>query len=242
MNRIMSNKLLSLIKNDIVLRWSTITNTTFTILAVLLLFNLVSPQNIYQVIDNPLGYFFLLYVGGFIVTSSAFRSYHDKKKSYFTLMLPCSSWERFLSKLLLTSILYAAVTLFLYSIFYWLIGLIIFAFHRKTVWFNPLQLSVLKAIAVYIILQSVVLMGSVYFKKHVIMKTILSIACFGIVLVIFVYLVSTLLLHNIPFSFVTYAVPFTSTAIQSVIYSVVWVLLAPFCWLVTYQRVKEIEV
>ena len=57
----------------------------------------------------------LLFIGGYIVTSLTFKELHLNGQSVFYLALPGSSLEKFVSKLMVTSVGYAFGSLFFYT-------------------------------------------------------------------------------------------------------------------------------
>jgi hypothetical protein len=117
----------------------------------------------------------ILILGGFIFTSLAFGELHQNGRSIGYLTLPGSMLEKFLSKLITTSVGYAAGLLFFYS----LVALaseglnqLILGHHHAL--FNPVGRDVLLLVAVYLVTQSVYLAGSVFFRKAAFLKTVLA--------------------------------------------------------------------
>jgi hypothetical protein len=127
----------------------------------------------------------LLFLGGFIVTSLAFREVWQNGSGIAYLMLPGSLFEKFLVKLLMTSIGFAVGTLVFMSaagaVSETLDRLLFGAGHG---FFNPFTPAVLQAVVRYLVLQSFFLLGSIWFRKLAFVKTVLSIVVFGIALAI----------------------------------------------------------
>jgi hypothetical protein len=222
-----------LIKHDLIINKSIIFTTALTLAIVLFLYALIFGNDSYNF--HPAAYVLLLFVGGFWISSLAFKDLHDKQKSYIFLTLPCSNFEKFFSKLLLTSAGYILVTLlgfYLLSLLMFVVDLLLLK-HGQA-FFNPFRDDILFYIRDYIILQSVFLLGSIYFKGHAMTKTILSLACLALIFVLFTFLVVILFLGPLGLSLMH-----VFTGIFS---SIFWLLLAPCCWFIAYIRVREIEV
>lgn len=234
-----------LLKSDLVLKKSSILIVAMTIIGVLLFYNLISPYNILSVDYHPTGFIFLLFIGGILISSRGFKNLHDKTSNYFYLTLPCSNFEKFLAKLGLTSIIYALALLALYTLFYWALAAISLVFFHHNYFITTLFLaSTWKTIWTYIVIQSVFLLGSIYFKTLPLIKTILVTACMGIIL--FILLTSIMkifftgyLINGISWNMHLSSAHFITMRILQYVF---WILLAPFCWTVTYFRLEEIEV
>jgi len=234
-----------LLKSDLISKKSSILTITLTIVGVLLFYNLVLPYNILSVNYHPTGFIFLLFLGGIWISSRGFKHLHDKASNYFYLTLPCSNFEKFLVKLVLTSIIYAVAILALYTFFYWVLAAISLVFFRHNYFIvTPFLTTTWKTIWLYIVVQSIFLLGSIYFKKLPLIKTILTAACVGIILFILLAIIAKAFFNG----FLISAFPWTPHLISThsatirAFHYIFWILLAPFCWVVTYFRLKEIEV
>lgn len=222
-------RLFWLIKNDLRLQ----TKTMLIVAGTLVVFFALLPL---QVASSVTAYFLVLYVGGFIVTSVAFNELHNRNRAYLSLLLPCSNLERFLNKWLLTSIGYALgvlITFYFFSLLSFIVNLLVF--HQHIAILNILQPELWIGIAKYIILQSIILLGAIVFRKYALIKTALVLGCFLIVLsaisIIFVWMFCANCFQA------GYFVP----AILHGGYFIFWVILAPFCWYITYLRLTEYE-
>jgi hypothetical protein len=118
----------------------------------------------------------LLFLGGFIVTSLAFREIRQNGGGILYLTLPASSLEKFASKLLTTSVGYAVGS----AVFYTAVAAaseginrLIFGFGNS--FFNPFETGVLQALGYYLVAQSVFLLGSIWWRKLAFLKTVLTI-------------------------------------------------------------------
>ncbi len=244
MSILATNRLFKLLKRDVYINKSAILITSITIAAILLLYNLISPFNIHSINNHPSMYYLILFLGGIWVTSACFRDVHDKKQAYFLLTLPASSLEKWLSRLLLTSVGFAVGALVVYSVIYWVIGLLTsLIFRQHLVLFNPFNPTIWRYILQYAVLQSVFFLGAIYFKKHSLIKTILALCLIGIVLTIFGFFISLFTFKHIFMHFFIFP-NFSDLhlfSFASTLYLLIWALITPCCWLVSYQRLKECE-
>lgn len=233
-----------LCKNDLILNKSTIIISLATTLGILFLYNIITPQNITETSYNPAAFIMILFFGGIWISSTAFRDLHNPKKSYFFLALPCSSLEKFSEKLFMVTIFYAFAVLIFYSVFYWIIAAFYFLITQQnyfsTIIFDTRTWHIILS---FIVMQSILLLSSAYFKKHVILKTILTLTCLGIILSAITSTSFYLFFHN-AFTFNASLVPnFAAiTPFAKAVYFTIEILIAPTCWIATYFRIKEIEV
>jgi hypothetical protein len=129
----------------------------------------------------------LLFLGGFIVTSLAFREAQQNGGSgIFYLTLPASSLEKYASKLLTTSVGYALGSVVFYTAVAAAsegINRLIFGFGNP--FFNPFDLRVLEGIGYYLVAQSIFLLGSIWWRKVAFLKTwgLLMAVAFGIAVI-----------------------------------------------------------
>ncbi len=133
--------------------------------------------------DYYLGFYQnLLLLGGFIVTSLAFREMWHNGGGTFYLTIPGSIFEKLTSKLLVTSLGYAlGSTIFFTAAAVLSEGLNLLIFGVGHGFFNPLTMGVLRLIAIYLVAQSVFLLGSIWFRKLAFVRTVLWIAIFAAV-------------------------------------------------------------
>lgn len=180
----------------------------------------------------------VLFLGGFILTSQCFNELHNTELAYHYLTLPCTNFERFLSKWLLTSVGYAIgimVLFYLFSLFCMGYNLVLFqnliglpSIFEPAVWYK---------VGTYIVLQSIVLLGAVVFKRYSLLKTALTLGCIFLTLAVVTWTVGIKLS---PFWIPSAVQNFDIfTTITGVLF---WAVLAPFCWTVTYFRISEYEI
>jgi len=237
-----------LIKEDIYTRRHSIIISAITLGCFLLLINLIWPKNRLTINESPTLYYWILYIGGFFTSALAFKKYHTPRQNYFYLMLPANPSEKFLSNLLITSIGYALFTLICYTLFYDLIALLSKATHAASVFFNPLSGNLWGNILTYITLQSIILLGSAFFKKHVLIKTALSLSIIALILFIFISLIGWGALNTYIFNdlltfpdLTTLQTVKAQTLLES-IKALLWIAFIIIMWITTYIRLKEIEV
>lgn len=131
----------------------------------------------------------ILVIGGFVVSSTAFSELSDPKTGIHYLMLPGSTLEKYVAKLILTSIGWTVSVLVLYifaSVVGTLLGGLFFATTPGV--FLPATRTIWVSIAGYLVAQSVFLFGSIYFRKVAFLKTALSAIVIAISLgVVFVF-------------------------------------------------------
>jgi hypothetical protein len=208
-----------------------------------------------------LGYFRnMLFLGGFILTSMAFREVRQGGGGIFYLTLPGSLFEKLLAKLLLTSLGYAlgcAIFFTAATAVSQLLNMVLFGSGNGV--FNPFDPVVLRMGALYLVTQSVFLLGSIWFRKLAFLKTVLwiLIISFGAV-VVFGIAARILLAHplwaggslRLDFGSQGFSGMFgrgsggpanlgiVRAAGQILVYGV----LAPVCWLAAYFKLGETEV
>ncbi len=191
----------------------------------------------------------LLYISGFILTKSAFSNLHHTHKGYRYVTLPASNFEKFFARWLLTGILYPFVFIVL---MYALLPLgTLIKLNVSPISSKPLleeqafweQVStafsnMYHILMHYLVLHSVVFLGCIYFKKHALFKTGLTlmtlVSCMMLLFALVVYFLCPgcmmlSFLHLLEAIFLSG-------------YYFFWILLAPLCLLIAYVRFKEYEV
>ncbi len=114
----------------------------------------------------------VLLIGGFVVSSMGFSELRDEKTSIHYLMLPGSALEKYLAKLLLTSIGWVVAVVALYSITtVAAAGIASVLFSRHPGLWIPIDRGSWVTIATYLAVQPVLLFGSVYFRQTAFLKT-----------------------------------------------------------------------
>lgn len=231
-NPLSLTRIVNLMKHDLIVRKKNILITAVTIILLLALV----PGHI---TSTNSAYFNVLFIGGFVITAMSFKELCDQKSAAFYLTLPASNIERFVSKWFMTSIGYALGLLVVYCAF-GLLSLLInqVVFGQTFYMFNLLSPALWAGISKYIILQSVVLLGAITFKKNVLVKTALVVSAlsilFGLASVLFVYIFCPNCLIG----------GFAQLVMSSMYGAnfIFWIVLAPFCWYITYLKLTEVEI
>lgn len=205
------------------------------------------------------GIFFInaLFVAGLIATSLVFRDFYAKDRGYFSLLLPASSFEKYLSKFLITTAGYVVGGIVVYFVYSCMaMGIAYALFGGSYGIFNPFTASLWKLIGGYIVAHSIFFFGAVFFRNAAYVKTLLSLIVLAIVFTIFASLVTALTAVTwmddiLPFAmkgFTNFTLPNTGPvvnflSVMSVISrSFVYFILPPALWVIGFIRFKEIEV
>lgn len=191
-------------------------------------------------------YAFNLIVGGFILSSLAFRDLGNTLKAYQYLTLPASVFEKFFSMWLLTTlgwIIGFTIVFMLYAVMGNALGNFFFS-HKTYLPFDLFSEVPLNALKTYFILQGVFLVGAVHFKGYVFPKTlftlILAAAACGIIAY---FIMADLFRHGEEDLFNPELL--MDMPVYQVWLVIQWLfcwVLAPLCWVITYFGLKEKEV
>lgn len=197
-----------------------------------------------------------LFIAGFIMTSRAFLEVHLKSRNHDWLMLPASLPEKWLSRLLLTT-LGVGIGMMLY---FWLFsllaaGLSALLYGRAYPLFNPVDHEIGLLVANYMVLQSIFFAGAAYFKKAHFIKTVLAISGFAVAMVLLTVGAARVLVphelldmtatHPLAHLDISSVPPLLEpaarvvTVIARIFY---WAILGPLFWVLAYFRLTEIEV
>jgi hypothetical protein len=209
----------------------------------------------------------LLLVGGLVVTSLAFREIRQNGGGIFYLTIPGSIFEKFTTKLLMTSVGYALGSAIFFTAATAISqGITLLIFGTGPGVFNPLSVGVLRMMLIYIAVQSVVLLGSVWFRRIALVKTALAATIFVLGAAVLVAVVARIVLAghfawhgaaNASFrggwnldlnngQLQTIFAPGTTAYAGLMVFRtlgkvLLW-LAAPVAWLAGYFRLREVEV
>ena len=202
-----------------------------------------------------------LFVGGFIITSLSFREdMYGKSTQHNWLMLPASPLEKLSVKVIFSAILYPILLLLFISASSLIIeGVNTLFFGKHYLVFNPVQPFYWKMILIYIVTQSIFLMGAAYFRKASFVKTILMSNLLSLVIGLISLLVVRIIFNKyfdgmfidnvlIGNNFeVRFSSPESINGIvefrvfETIGKVLFWVFVAPFCWVVSYFRIREVQ-
>lgn len=248
-----------LIRNSLFLGRSLILIFSAAIGGMVILLSILSakyrgPLEIYSIFYS-IFYYVTLYTGGFILTENIFKELHHETKGAAWLSLPASTFEKFTCRLVITAVMYPIGIMMLF----FLISLISEGIMRN-LWgpghgldlFNPFTRMILINTLIYFILQSVFLLGGVYFKTHAIIMTILSLAIYSFIFYMIIGFTGKILFkdffflwHFVYMSDIMNSMPglsFIGSILKWAVYIGFWYLLAPLCWVIGYFRLKEKEI
>ncbi len=250
------NRIFYLIRNEVFSNYRKIL-TIFGALAAILFVIMIFNRFFQSTADIYTGWFGnVLIIGGLIYASSMFSDLHHPQKGIQYIMLPASMEEKLLSKLIMGTIGYTLTVI----VFFYLFSLIMSCFSllisgHVTALFNPLVSNVGWEILNFIVIQSVFMLGSVYFKRSPFFKTILALFVFFFLASICGILIIRLVYHdffgkfinggsmnlNIPdiTGYINNSFARNIPGIAKILY---WFVMAPVFWVVSYFRLKETEV
>ena len=259
-----ANRIKALLERDIFLstRSIVVTSITLGLLVIAITFvNNISINTGYSTLSTFATFFVFV---GFAVTARSFSDMHSKERAYEWFMLPASILEKFLSKLLFTTVGWTLLFLAVYSISS-LLGEVlgILAFGHRHPFFNPLHPDVWRVVLDYCIIQSVFLFGAAYFKRNNLVKTVLAVVLFFSVFAILLFLAGRFFFYGFFTDFVYHngsgqyrfffdwntlpaGINRRLVDILRVVYTAVkfiyYALLAPLFWFFTYLRITGKEV
>jgi hypothetical protein len=123
----------------------------------------------------------LMILGGFIFSSGIFKELHQPGSGPFYLALPATTFEKLLSKVLITTIGFAvAILAFMTAVSALSEALNRAIFGVGHSLFNPISRASLQVAAFYLVGQSSYLLGSIWFRKTAFLKTVLATAVVAI--------------------------------------------------------------
>lgn len=225
------------IKKELFCHHKTLLNYIATIFCVLLLYCIIVPENSYETNFHASSFTMLLLIGGCWLSSLAFKEAHNYREGTEFLLLPSSNLEKFIGKLLLNTLGYFLV---ISTIFFCVSSLTFvlykFLFHYNQPLFNIFTPSIGKYFWIYIVLQSIILFGSIKFKKNVLSKVILIVCVFTMLLMLLFLIYSLVFIGPKAYFSVNWSHPFIK-----MISFVFWYLVAPFCWFMTFLKLQNKE-
>lgn len=203
---------------------------------------------------HQIWYSIILLGGGFYFTSTSFNELNAKEERMNYLALPASVFEKFSMKLLVTTIGYLVGVTLLYWLFAQVEDMIsqrYFNFSFSA--FNPFDEFNWFMIKLYLVIQSVFILGAVAFNRFAFFKTLFSLWLLelgiGILALIFIRIIFAGYFESlfIPRDNIR-AIPdhdfrdFAQYTLWPALQYIFWYILAPVMWIVTYFKLKEREV
>ncbi len=203
-------------------------------------------------------YSVMLSISGFLMTRKIFKDLHDDVKGVAWLTLPASLFEKIASRVALSTIVWAAIivlSFFLISLISEGVNLLLIG--RCHSLFSPFDKDVFLRTVVYFILVSIYHLGLVYFKRHAVFKTFLSLFIYFLFLCLTAYITAKIFFGGL-FTDVLYMsdpvrnIPLYIAENDNLvrIWSLTkwtvkigfWYVLAPLCWIIGYFRLRETEI
>lgn len=196
----------------------------------------------------------VIFWGGLIFTSVIFYEFNDKTGTHHYLSLPASTFEKFLSKWLITAIFFPIVATLLFWV-YTKIGDAIYFNHVKRSGYVPWKLTdwwSLFFLKIYIVYQSTFLIGAIVFQKYTFFKTSIVHWIVGIVSTIIGAILFRIIFADMfdgLFSPKEYldmqtseeVIHFMENKILSILEFALWFLVPPIMWAVGFFKLKEKE-
>ena len=216
--------------------------------------------------DNYLAIFgfALLFIAQLELGNHTFDEYKQERSATQWLMLPASSFEKWLSSFL-TSFLVVLVFLLVVSVSTLTANLLVslFGWGNLVPIFNPFGHDALLLLKLYVWVHPVLFFSAIYFKKRPMIKTFGALSLLLIVWLLYTGSLVNLMLGDLISAsvqdFQTQAravevlrignfleirgedVQFTSTLFTQMVSTILTLLYFSFCWLMSFLRFKEVE-
>ena len=195
-------------------------------------------------------FYFGLFVLGTFYASQYYHDLGSKPKGSNFLLVPASTFEKFLCSLLFTAVLFFIV----FTSAFYLVDVLMVSIanslpgidlpEAKATVINIFDISpfssddntTLNFLLIFFSIQSIFLLGSVYFKKYNFIKTIIS----GFIIWFILFLLTYFFYHQFFPEGNDQGAPlpkWLGTLLKSVIYAI-----APLLWIVTYYSLKQKQV
>ena len=150
--------------------------------------------------DTPIAPYFymsMVFFGGIILTSLSFGELGDQKKELAYLLLPGSTFEKYLSRYILTSWVYMAGCLFVYSVFIIIARGVYPLLSDQPFSFTAcFDFKLGRSLYFYPLIHPVFFLGALYFRRQALLKTAVVAIALPVILVCFQTLLTRILYHN----------------------------------------------
>ena len=248
-----------LLKRDFHSKWKEYAISLGAAFGVFLVIMVITSK--FEILDYSVHYGWLsiiLFIFGFIFTSSAFKDAHKKLLNHDWLMLPASTLEKFLEKLILYAVIIPAVTIVLYWVFNFLALLVIRMFFGEYYpVFNIADPAVWKMYGHFILVSSVFVIGAAWFKKNNFIKTIVALVIISFIISILSSLIGWIVFNDYFWPMVhgdfnfgyDFGDGFDMDRLESLGHGILRLLkifyfglLAPVCWFGAWLKLREVEV
>jgi hypothetical protein len=222
--------------------------TLFGFFSVILFFSALNNANAWEKMNT-------FYIAGFIISGMfisgmAFTNFRSKEKTMNYLMLPASTLEKFISELLITTIVFAIAYTIIFYAFNTATYLLGSMYGFPVDFVSLSDMHILEGFMYYVIFQSIFLAGSATFRKVPLFFTSFTLFVAAIAILIFTVIITTLFkgeFENLAFNnFNINSNTFPEMDIENHYLVLIpkymfYYLTAPVFWLVTYFKLKEKE-
>jgi hypothetical protein len=176
MNTFNVSRFLRVIGNDLLQQWRKTWIATLAFAGIGLICYLTNTDP--HTAEQPAIYLVLFpaaLLGGLVLTSTIFADLHHPLQSAQYLTLPCSNLERFVSRYLLTGLIYYGYVLLVYAVFDWAAGqLALLIMEKRGLAFAPFSPRMRDVTLWYFGLHGLAFGGAIYFRSYTLIKTALS--------------------------------------------------------------------
>lgn len=192
------------------------------------------------------GIFFLII--GIFHTGGVYSEFAQPATRQDYLLLPASHLEKWSSRWLRTLPLYILSFTLVYWLASWIMNLVcLLAFNEIHSAFNPFQEKIWDYWQIYIIAHAVFMIGAVHFNKAATIKTALSVLVLQTAISFIIGIAAWIIFKSwsIEESMVTFNFDFSEQLellFGKVGQLILWLVLVPFFWWVSFLKLKEKEV
>lgn len=216
--------------------------TTLALFGIVFFYSSVIKSN--QSIDGLYQNYFkgILYIAGIILASKALNGMRQKSQNADFLLTPASAFEKTLTPLFVVSVFFPIYLIIAMTCGSVLIENINSMFlNKSSPIFNILENGAIGFIPKWLTLQAAFFLGSSWFSKNNLIKTVIALCIITFSVVMFTFLCAKIILPelHISTSFHTLTVALKSNSVFLTIGAAILTLTA---WLLTWFKVKEMEI
>ncbi len=251
------NRLKHLVLRQIFFNHKNLLIATAVVVGIVLFSGIVSmvfSDNSFNINELQGSIFRFFIIGGYIFTSIIFTELNAPHRGYLYLTLPASTFEKLMSAWLTTTIIYvmySIIVIYMINILFWLFAVLVLS--KSIEFINVFSIEMLKTYGVYMVTQSVFLLGAIYFRKSNFFKTLLTVFVCIIGIILFIGISAKLLFNSVSFNNMWFNDHFSKAKVEHYKYVgdnvlkpigefLFWGAMAPFFLTVAYFRLKEREV
>ena len=237
-------RMLLLIKNDVMVNHRSWLITSAAIAGVLFVFAVVFDQ--LSPVFYTSSFTSILFILGLIMSSRAFQELQDKTRNEAYLLLPASALEKTASRLFIVTLGLIIYLLVFFTALSVVIGLVRMLLNAEAYFFNPFNSGLWLMILIYLHVQSYFFLGAAWFKKLNLVKTIVALNLLGIAFTVFGALISAIILQPLSGLHLEFHEVLAELSNYKKLYITLMVFVPVFlsvcCWGIAWQRIKETQV